>query len=342
MCKATCRRSIRPISPPRSSRSPTPPSISRPWPPRSASAGERTNPNVVKVVGTPVGPARLRALYFTRATAPSGDGPLYHHIGLYAFRRAALERFVKLPPSPLEQREKLEQLRALEAGMRIDVAIVDTVPLGVDTPGGFGNRARHANQPHHEQAQQNLIPGRAGRQFAHRLQRGLSRLRAAAVPDLRGCLRRGAHRPRCACHDPDRQFGGRPRRRHPSPDAGVRPAYRRRMVPAGAASIDGAARRDAQNHQDGREPRPCAWPVPQHHPHARHQGGGRRRHRGRGARSGRGRRHHARGAGDDAGGENLRPANPQEECRRRQAQHHALRRAGAQAEMAEPRGKSAW
>src|ERR1700689_5370847 len=96
-------------------------------------AGERTNPNVVKVVGTPAGPARLRALYFTRATAPSGDGPLYHHIGLYAYRRAALERFVKLPPSALEQREKLEQLRALEAGMRIDVEIVDTVPLGVDT-----------------------------------------------------------------------------------------------------------------------------------------------------------------------------------------------------------------
>ncbi len=94
---------------------------------------ERNNPNIVKVVGTPVGPARLRALYFTRATAPAGEGPLYHHIGLYAFRRAALERFVKLPPSPLEQREKLEQLRALEAGMRIDAAIVDTVPLGVDT-----------------------------------------------------------------------------------------------------------------------------------------------------------------------------------------------------------------
>jgi 3-deoxy-manno-octulosonate cytidylyltransferase (CMP-KDO synthetase) len=94
---------------------------------------ERTNPNVVKVVGTPVAPARLRALYFTRATAPTGEGPLYHHIGLYAYRRAALARFVALPPSPLEQREKLEQLRALEAGMRIDVALVDTVPLGVDT-----------------------------------------------------------------------------------------------------------------------------------------------------------------------------------------------------------------
>ncbi len=98
------------------------------------SARERTDPNVVKVVGTPVAPSRLRALYFTRATAPSGEGPLYHHIGLYAFRRAALERFVKLPPSPLERREKLEQLRALEAGMRIDVEIVDAVPLGVDTP----------------------------------------------------------------------------------------------------------------------------------------------------------------------------------------------------------------
>ncbi len=97
-------------------------------------AEERTNPNVVKVVGTPVAPSRLRALYFTRATAPTGDGPLYHHIGIYAYRRAALERFVGLAPSPLELRERLEQLRALEAGMRIDVELVDTVPLGVDTP----------------------------------------------------------------------------------------------------------------------------------------------------------------------------------------------------------------
>lgn len=104
-------------------------------------ADERTNPNVVKAVGTPVGPARLRALYFTRATAPSGDGPLYHHIGIYAYRRASLERFVSLKPSPLEMREKLEQLRALEAGMRIDVALVDTVPLGVDTPADL-ERAR--------------------------------------------------------------------------------------------------------------------------------------------------------------------------------------------------------
>ena len=95
---------------------------------------EETNPNVVKVVGTSVAPDRLRALYFTRTQAPWGDGPRYHHIGLYAYRRAALARFVGLPPSPLERRESLEQLRALEAGMRIDVAIVDSVPLGVDTP----------------------------------------------------------------------------------------------------------------------------------------------------------------------------------------------------------------
>ncbi|MGE0025239.1 MAG: 3-deoxy-manno-octulosonate cytidylyltransferase, partial [Hyphomicrobium sp.] len=87
---------------------------------------ERINPNVVKVVGTPLPERnRLRALYFTRATAPHGDGPLYHHIGLYAYRRSALERFVALDPSPLEKRERLEQLRALEDGMRIDVAVVD-------------------------------------------------------------------------------------------------------------------------------------------------------------------------------------------------------------------------
>jgi 3-deoxy-manno-octulosonate cytidylyltransferase (CMP-KDO synthetase) len=95
---------------------------------------ERSNPNVVKVVGTPIAERRLRALYFTRAQAPYGEGTLYHHIGLYAYRREALARFVALPASPLEQREKLEQLRALEAGMRIDVSIVDSVPLGVDTP----------------------------------------------------------------------------------------------------------------------------------------------------------------------------------------------------------------
>lgn len=94
---------------------------------------ERDNENVVKLVGAAVGENRMRALYFTRATAPHGPGPLYHHIGLYAWRRSALARFVGLPPSVLEQRERLEQLRALEAGMRCDAMVVDTVPLGVDT-----------------------------------------------------------------------------------------------------------------------------------------------------------------------------------------------------------------
>lgn len=95
---------------------------------------ESSNPNVVKVIGTAIAARRLRALYFTRATAPWGDGPRYHHIGLYAYCRSALQRFVALPPSPLERREKLEQLRAIEAGLRIDVTIVDSVPRGVDTP----------------------------------------------------------------------------------------------------------------------------------------------------------------------------------------------------------------
>jgi 3-deoxy-manno-octulosonate cytidylyltransferase (CMP-KDO synthetase) len=110
---------------------------------------ERIDPSVVKAVLSfelQVASCRLQAppatcnlqlataLYFTRATAPYGDGNLYHHIGIYAYRREALAKFVQLPPSLLEQRERLEQLRALEAGMKIGVAIVDTIPLGVDTP----------------------------------------------------------------------------------------------------------------------------------------------------------------------------------------------------------------
>jgi len=114
-------------------------------------ASERGNPNVVKAVTALPEPPHAaasggalpiaRALYFSRTAVPHGDGPLYHHIGLYAFRRAALRRFVAMPPGVLEQREKLEQLRALEAGMRIDVALVDTIPLGVDTPADLA-RAR--------------------------------------------------------------------------------------------------------------------------------------------------------------------------------------------------------
>ena len=99
-----------------------------------ATAQEAAADSVVKMVGSSLGNGRFRALYFTRAPAPWGEGPLYHHIGLYAWRRAAFERFVALPPSVLERRERLEQLRALEAGMRIDAILVEDVPLGVDTP----------------------------------------------------------------------------------------------------------------------------------------------------------------------------------------------------------------
>ncbi len=102
---------------------------------RTESELERADPNVTKAVVTwEAGGEWGRALYFTRAPAPWGDGPVLHHIGLYAYRREALARFVDLPPSPLEKREKLEQLRALEAGMSIAVGRVDTIPLGVDTP----------------------------------------------------------------------------------------------------------------------------------------------------------------------------------------------------------------
>lgn len=104
---------------------------------------EKTDPNVVKAVGAEIAPGHFRALYFTRATAPTGPGPLYHHVGLYAWRRTALRRFVTLKPSPLEIRERLEQLRALEAGMRIDIVLVDDVPLGVDAPHDL-ERARAA------------------------------------------------------------------------------------------------------------------------------------------------------------------------------------------------------
>jgi len=107
---------------------------------------ERDNPNMVKAAVAFPEPARGqlpvgRALYFSRLPVPSGSGPHYHHVGIYAFRRQALARLVALPPGVLEQRERLEQLRALEAGMRIDVALVDSAPFGVDTPADLA-RAR--------------------------------------------------------------------------------------------------------------------------------------------------------------------------------------------------------
>ena len=134
MCRATCRPSSARRCAPASRRSRTAPRDIATLATPILRAEEKDDPNVVKAVGSVIAPGRLRALYFTRARAPWGEGELLHHIGLYAYRRAALARFVALPPSPLEKRERLEQLRALEAGMRIDIAIVDVAPLGVDTP----------------------------------------------------------------------------------------------------------------------------------------------------------------------------------------------------------------
>lgn len=112
---------------------------------------ERNNPNVVKAVISPRGDNLGRALYFTRATAPTGDGPLYHHIGIYGYTRAALDKFVSLPPSPLEKRERLEQLRALEAGFNLQAAIVETVPVGVDTPQDLAHAEAELKQQGYQQ-----------------------------------------------------------------------------------------------------------------------------------------------------------------------------------------------
>ncbi|MEJ8475134.1 3-deoxy-manno-octulosonate cytidylyltransferase [Roseibium algae] len=103
----------------------------------------RDDPSFVKAITTPVGSTAFRALYFTRAKSPTGDGPLYQHIGVYAYRRDALDKFVALPPSPLEIREKLEQLRALENNMRIDVSLIHSAPMDVNTPEDL-ERARAA------------------------------------------------------------------------------------------------------------------------------------------------------------------------------------------------------
>jgi len=107
-----------------------------------SSDAERDAASVVKVAcAFAEGQDVATALYFSRAAIPWGEGPLWHHIGVYAYRRAALARFVALPPALLERRESLEQLRALEAGMRIACARVDHAPFGVDTPADL-ERAR--------------------------------------------------------------------------------------------------------------------------------------------------------------------------------------------------------
>ena len=156
---------------------------------------------------------------------------------------------------------------------------------------------------------------------------------AAALPDLRGRAGRdllGRGRPR---HDPDRELGRRPRRRHPSSAAAIRPVHRRRMVPAGPSSVDGAARRQTRRHQDRRKPRPRARAMPPHHPQARHQADRVGRYRRQRAHRRRARRQELRLDRLEAGGRNLRPRYPGRGRRGRDPQHHALRGAGARGQL---------
>ena len=239
---------------------------------------------------------------------------------------------MRLPPSPLERREKLEQLRALEAGMRIDVAHRRQRAARRRYARGPGRGARAPRRitcgrtvpsrctltrtvgvrtgTGHDGTQEDRLPGRAGRELPPRAARGLSGLRGGALRDLRGRLRRDQHRRGRTRHDSDRELGRRPRRRYPPPDAAFGPAHRRRAFHAGAASTAGAEGRDARGHQDGRKPRPRARPVPQGDPQARHQAGGRRRHRRLRARGRRSRRQDARRHRHAARRRDLRPRHP--------------------------------
>ncbi len=133
MCRATCRPSSRKPCAPPSGRCPTRPSTSPRLPSRSRREADKTNPNIVKVVGSPFRQQVAGALFHPGHGTLGQGAALPSHRAL-RYRRNALARFVSLAPSTLEKRESLEQLRALEAGMRIDAEIVDSVPLGVDTP----------------------------------------------------------------------------------------------------------------------------------------------------------------------------------------------------------------
>ena len=214
-------------------------------------------------------PARPRRPATGRSTTTSGSMPI-------AAPRS--KRFVALPPSPLELREKLEQLRALEAGMRIDVAIVGSVPLGVDTPEDLerarellsrsrvDERSAGEYRNGHDQSQESRIPGRAGGEFPPRDPRSLSEGGGHALRDLRGRVRGDRVRRGRPRHDPDRELGRGTGRRHPSSDAGCGAAHRRRALHAGAPPAAGGEGRDARRHQDRRKPRACARAMPQGDP----------------------------------------------------------------------------
>ncbi len=256
-------------------------------------------------------------LYFSRARVPAGAGPLWHHIGIYAFRRAALDRFVALPASPLEQRESLEQLRALEAGMRIACTRVAHGPFGVDTPADL---ARARADAWHDR----LVPGPPRRLFRPCLPR-----RPAGPPDpalrhVRGRDRRGALRRRRAGHAALREQPGRPRAGHPLPAAGQRPAHRGRALPARRALPAGAARRHGRRDPPGALARGGAGPGAPHRAGAGRAGGGGGGHRRLRPAGGRARRAGGRGDRLLAGRRAVRAGRAAHRGGGLEGQHHAV------------------
>ena len=248
MCRATCRP-FRPTRyPRRSSRSLDDPAVDIGTLAAEIRTGRRAHqPERGEADRLAAGRAALRALYFTRATAPYGDGPRYHHIGLYAYRRAALERFVTLPPSVAGKAREARTVagagsrhadrrghRGLGAARRRYAGRSRNRPpdAGEKLSGCYKAPAIKQRPSNNidDQNHENCIPGRTRRQLPYRHRRSLSRGRAAALPDLRRRLGRDQLRRGRPRHDPDREFGRRTRRRYPPSVAAIRPVHRRRMV----------------------------------------------------------------------------------------------------------------
>ena len=224
---------------------------------------DRGNPAVVKAVvawdaGEQIGPG---ALFHPRAPRPTGDGALYHHVGLYAYRREALESFVALPPSPLEEREKLEQLRALEAGMSIAVARVDSAPLSVDTPADLGKSPRRScrDSSHLQKAKRIAFQGEPGAYANLAAREAVPHAQAIPKPTFEDAIEAAKSGDTDLVHHSGGKFADRPHRRHPSPVAGFGPAYRGRAFPAHPSSIAGPEGREPSKTSRASTARPRRW-----------------------------------------------------------------------------------
>ena len=350
MSRAICRRSRPRTSPPRSSRSPIPRSISARWRPKSRGRDERTNPNVVKVVGTPVTGERLRALYFTRATAPAGDGPaLSPHRPLCLSPRGArpLRRPAALPARAAREARAVARARSRHAhrchhrrqraagrrharGPRAGARNPPGRPLTCEGGVRTGTIMTAAKKI--------VFQGEPGANSHLASREVYPRLRAGAMRDLRGRVlpRSAAGEAELGMIPVENSVAGRVADiHHLMPDSGLHiiaehfmPVRHQLLAPKGAR-LDG--------HQDGREPRPRARPVPQDHPQARHQADRRRRYRRLRARGRRSGRQDARCNRLAAGRRNLRARYPGRGHRGRGPQHHALHRALARRQMGEER-----